>query len=143
MYARDVNELLGKTLVKIVQFDNDELEFYTDKGEKYVMFHSQECCESVAIEDIIGDLNDLIGEPLLIAEKVSNHEFTAEEDKLTYGDELEGWTFYKFATIKGYVDIRWFGSSNGYYSVSVDFALIDVDKEENTLSKINRKTFLG
>ena len=108
-----VEVLLGKTLTKIVNVDNDKLIFETSDGNIYKMYHEQDCCEYVSIEEIIGDLNDLLGEPLLMAE-----EKTEYEDSI---DASETFTFYKFATIKGYVTIRWYGSSNGYYSETVDF----------------------
>jgi hypothetical protein len=83
------------------------------------MYHSQDCCESVYIESIVGELSDLVGSEILMAEEVSNEEYEKEHEP-EYSESYT-WTFYKFATIKGYVDIRWFGSSNGYYSEGVSF----------------------
>jgi hypothetical protein len=84
-----------------------------------VFFHSQDCCEHVRIEDIVGDLSDLEGVELLKAEETHNlFDIIRNIDKEF--DESGTWTFYKFATRKGYVDVRWLGESNGYYSESVD-----------------------
>jgi hypothetical protein len=116
-YYNNVNELIGKVVIKIEQVENEEIYFYTEDGNTYKMYHEQSCCENVLIEDIVGNLEDLIGEPIIMAEEVT------EED--TECSESATWTFYKFATIKGYATIRWYGESNGYYSESVDFRLLE------------------
>ncbi|MBD8005841.1 DUF7448 domain-containing protein [Bacillus norwichensis] len=117
----NVDVLLGKTLSEIKNNNNHELLFYTTDGEKYKMYHDQDCCESVGIEEIIGDLGDLINSPITMAEEVTN------QGETDWGSQT--WTFYKFATNKGYVTIRWLGESNGYYSESVDF--VKVENEES------------
>ena len=119
MRYNNVDELIGKVLTNIEQVDNNELIFYLEDGNIYKMYHEQDCCENVSIEDIIGDLKDLIGNPILMAEEVTEQGKSKDE-----WDESWTWTFYKFATIKGYVTIRWYGESNGYYSESVDFRKI-------------------
>ncbi len=110
--------LTGKILTKVEVQDVDErILFTTSDGMKYTMYHRDDCCESVNIEDICGDFEDLYGEELVIAEEVSN---STDDPKDGY-DESFTWTFYKLVTNKGSVTIRWYGTSNGYYSESVDF----------------------
>lgn len=115
-----VSELMGKTLSGIGKVGDDELIFTLEGGEKYRMFHSQNCCEHVSIEDIVGDLDDLVGSPLTMAEETTS-DTDPEGVSKDWQDESFLWTFYRFATAKGYVTIRWYGSSTGYYSESVDF----------------------
>ncbi len=108
------------------------MEFIMDDGRTFLMYHQQDCCEYVYIEDICGDLDDLLFHPLLEAEEVSFVDpkdlpeseqmwMTLQSQTFEGRDDSNTWTFYKFATIKGNVTIRWNGSSNGYYSESVDF----------------------
>lgn len=111
------SDLVGKTLTSVeVSDDKEEITWKTSDGEAYLMFHQQECCESVSVEDISGDLDDLIGTPVLMAEESTNDEGPNKES-----DESATWTFYRVSTIKGTVVIRWYGTSNGYYSERVDF----------------------
>lgn len=117
------SDLVGKTLVsverKTATDGDDEIVFITNKGDVYKQYHCQDCCESVTIEDICGDLSDLVGNPIITASEDSN-----QTDKGICDSET--WTFYNISTIKGHVTIRWLGTSNGYYSESVDFVKVDI-----------------
>jgi hypothetical protein len=126
-----IEDLLGKTLLRIENYDNDELFFYTAEGQTYKMYHDQDCCESVWLEDTIGDLDDLMGSPITMAECVT-------EEGTTDSYESSTWTFYKLATNQGYVTLRWLGTSNGYYSESVSF--VELPKEKETVVDLDLGT---
>ena len=120
----DVSILKGKIL-KDIKIEGTESILFIDKDDiEYEMFHDYDCCENVYIEDICGDINNLIGSKIIMAEEIINRDLSP----LNKYDESYTWTFYKFATVKGYVTIRWYGESNGYYSEKVDFVIND--KEE-------------
>lgn len=123
----DIRELIGKTLTEVQGGESDEeMLFITSEGKSYRMYHNQDCCESVSVEDICGDLSDLVGSPIIEAEEVTHENKNPEGIDIEvskYQDSFT-WTLYKLATIKGSVTIRWYGESNGYYSESVDFCEI-------------------
>lgn len=102
--------LLGETFHSIKNCD-DRIVSFQNQDTTIHMYHNQSCCETVAVEEIIGDLEDLMNSPILRAEE------RTEDGKSSYGKAL--YTFYEIATIKGSVTIRWLGESNGYYGVSV------------------------
>jgi hypothetical protein len=118
MKTRSIEELVGKTLVNIKgKIGGGRIVFNTTDGKVYKLYHEQGCCEDVSIDDIVGNLDDLIGSPILIAREDTNSD---EPGKGEYIDSYT-WTFYNLATANGHVTIRWYGTSNGYYSESVDF----------------------
>lgn len=118
----DIGELMGKTLSRILGAEegNDVIIFECTDGTRYMMYHDQDCCEEVSINDICGDIERLIGTPITKAADVSED---MSESYPSGGDDngTHTWTFYHLATIRGYVTIRWFGESNGYYSEEVSF----------------------
>ena len=110
--------LVGKTIIRTQgSRHDDEFVIETECGLVFKFFHYQDCCESVYIEDIIGDLDDLMGIPVVMAEEVYNADTPDDTEKETYDSFT--WTFYRIATQKGLVVLRFLGESNGYYSESV------------------------
>jgi hypothetical protein len=111
-------DLKGRIIkaIEVERQSDDYIKFAMDNGDLLVMHHQQDCCENVSIEDICGDLEDLIDTPILVAEERTQDD---EDPDYSYGAAM--WTFYELRTIKGSVTIRWHGNSNGYYSIGVGF----------------------
>lgn len=108
MIGQTINEVSGmhegSQLVTIKSVEGGTLTL-SDPGEY----------STVEIAQVDGDPLDLLGLPLLMCEEVSNDEPEATEEQQFNSDSFT-WTFIKFATPAGYVTLRWYGSSNGYYS---------------------------
>lgn len=85
----NVSVLLGMTLTSVEGLKNGgaEVIFTTEDGQQFGMYHEQDCCESVAIEDVDGDVKDLIGSPITTAEEVDR---VAEAPEYA---ESHTWTF--------------------------------------------------
>ena len=111
--------LVGKTIIDVSATDN-KVVFQTNQG-RYVLHHDQDCCESVYLDDINGSFEDLIGQVVVVAEEATNPQDYVDLNLPDYKDTSYTWTFYRIRTHKGTVVLRWYGSSNGYYSESVDF----------------------
>lgn len=119
MKVDTIAELIGHTIVHAdCSVGADVAQFDLDNGHVCRFWHDDDCCEDVRIEDVIGDIADLVGTPLVLAEEVSDADGPKVEDVDSYT-----WTFYRFATVKGTVTIRWLGTSTGYYSEGVSWEI--------------------
>lgn len=109
----DLSVMVGKTFTEIV-VDETEQDFILFKNEDYTfeMTHQQDCCESVWLESIDQDIQNLVGQEIL--------EFTEriEQGDVDYGTYT--WTFYHIKTARDTFVLHWKGESNGYYGESVD-----------------------
>lgn len=109
----------GFNEVKGIYKNSELVRFYCKDGVIIDMCHAQDCCEEVYLED---------SDALVNAEDIYTDSSWAiiELSQQTTKDDAERdyhytWSFYKVKTSKGYDTIRWVGSSNGYYSETVDF----------------------
>lgn len=124
-YEQDefLKTLSGKTILNVqgLKSGSGHIYFYFSDKSNMTMFHEQDCCESVFVDDIDGDESDLIGSTIISVELVTNCNTNFKDE---YDDSCT-WSFYKIKTTKGYVVIRWYGCSNGFYSEAVDIEYND------------------
>lgn len=116
----DISDLIGETLTEVSGADrlSETITFCCASGRRFVLFHRHDCCESVSVEDVTGDVADLIGCPIVMAEIVEN-DSDPPPTPVEYGSYT--WSFVKLATARGYVTIRWYGQSDGYYCETPSF----------------------
>lgn len=122
---RDFSDLVGQIFTDVRRVNNKyfDSEGIVFKGSRnFALGYHADCCASCDIKQIDGDLEDLIGTPILSAEEV----FSDDPPEDEYTDESWTWTFYNIRTIKGTVTIQFFGSSNGYYSETASFEEVEI-----------------
>lgn len=117
-----LNRMVGETIESVSGNRNDsEFVVRTTSGLVFTFLHYQDCCEDVYLEEIIGDIDDLIGHTVVMAEETSNSDLIVGSS--CYQGESFTWTYYRMATERGLVVLRFFGSSNGYYAESVSVSV--------------------
>lgn len=120
------NTLLGKTFKSVTLHKEWNMLTFMTETEKFELMHCEDSSENVYIESIVGDLEDLIDSPILVAEEATSQEnerIPEEKSEALWKEvwfDSYTWTFYKLATAKGWVDIRFYGESNGHYSETAD-----------------------
>ena len=110
-----LEKLVGLTIASVegMKSGSEEIIIRTECGREFRQFHERDCCESVYIEDVAGDVADLIGKQVVLAEVVESSD--APPPDVQWTPDSHTWSFVKIRTTGGDVTIRWYGESNGYY----------------------------
>lgn len=115
--------LVGKTIKRVEggEEGDEHIAFHCDDGASYAGTHQQDCCESVKIFDTVGNVEDIVGSPVILAEEENDADQPADITYQPYDSYT--WTIYTIETAKGRYVVRWLGESNGYYGESPYFGI--------------------
>ena len=104
--------LVGQNLSSVKEAGEAVVFTLTD-GRRYKLYHESDCCESVDLEEVDGNLTDLHG---LVTVAMSEEEAgeSTHDDSCTI-------TTIRIATETATVTMTWRGESNGYYRETPTF----------------------
>lgn len=119
-----LKKLEGRKIVSVEgKAGDEEVVLCTDDDVRFRIYHEQDCCETVRLHDVDGDLQDLVGHVVSRAEMVSSESEMNDENwreaPSRYAESWT-WTFVKIQNMGASLTMRWFGESNGYYSEGVN-----------------------
>lgn len=132
------NSLLGLTLDNVTPMRDQEGLILSAGDMTFVLYHRPEqreyddhgepldddIREDVRLDDICGDLTDLVGAPIVVADdRVSDRQSDAKRSRLE-GCTVLPWTFYHLSTSKGSVVLRFYGSIDGCYAETAQLWLL-------------------
>ena len=114
----EFSDLVGEVLDAVdIDREENQILLTTRSGRKFLVYHEQDCCETVAISDQDGNFDNLIGKPLIEA-----RDFAVDTGESESDYDSQTTTTLVFRVDDQTVVSRWIGDSNGYYSESVDIA---------------------
>ena len=114
----EFSALVGEVLDAVdIDREENQILLTTRSGRKFLVYHEQDCCETVAISGQDGNFDNLIGKPLIEA-----RDFAVDTGESESDYDSQTTTTLVFRVDDQTVISRWIGDSNGYYSESVDIA---------------------
>jgi len=119
---QNIFEILSGEVIKNitgVHYGSREVKLITESKWLCTLYHHQDCCEDVMLEDFDLDPGEIIGQKIYAIQEVSGNPIGGHRG----GIGQETWTFYKIATEKNSLWMSWSGGSNGYYRQKVDIKL--------------------
>ena len=116
----EVSLLNNKTISKVSETP-DLLKFECADGDCFEFYHMQDCCGTVEIHSIIGNLQGLVGQTIRSVVEDISRVWPLDVAEPVWKDSYT-WTTHTFVTVRGdVVTVRWLGESNGYYCENVYF----------------------
>lgn len=116
-----MKELIGKTVVSLEVNECENVLVFNCTDDKVVYYAYGDCCSETWFADIVG-VQCLIGATVLDSQDISLPYVEDGRCRQEY-DRFYG---VKLMTNKGYVDIVYHNSSNGYYGGSIELCENDL-----------------
>jgi len=106
--------MIGETIkyIDVDEYDH-QIRVETESGRVFLIYHKQDCCESVRLVDINGNIKNLKGKVI----EDFTHMSKQFSDELGHGSKTI--TLITFFVDDSTVTTRWIGESNGYYSEEI------------------------